>query len=63
LLCNMLYMNIQSMLCDTIHSVLSSLTQLWQGCVCLIAPYPNNPDPADQFDFATDMDLSSDSFL
>ena len=39
------------------------LTQLWQDCVCLIAPYPNNPDPADQFDFATDMDLSGQGLL
>ena len=39
------------------------LTQLWQDCVCLIAPNPNNPDPADQFDFATDMDLSGQGLL
>ncbi len=58
MLCNMLYTNKHIMLCNTIHTVLPSLTQLWQYCVCLIAPDPNNPNPADQFDFATDMDLS-----
>jgi hypothetical protein len=36
---------------------------LWQDSVCLIAPYPNNPKPADQFDFATDMDLSGKGLL
>ena len=29
----------------------------------MIVPYPNNPDPANQFDFATDMDLSSEGLL
>ena len=37
--------------------------RLWQDSVCLIAPYPNNPKPADQFDFATDMDLSGKGLL
>jgi hypothetical protein len=63
MLCNMLYTNIHSMLCNTIHTVLPSLTQLLQDFVCLIAPYPNNPNPADQFDFATDMELSGEGLL
>jgi hypothetical protein len=37
--------------------MLLSLTLLWQDCVCLIAPYPNNPKTADQFDFQTDGDI------
>ena len=51
------------MVCNTVYIMLPILTQLWQGCVCLFAPYPNNPDPAGQFDFATDMDLSGEGLL
>jgi hypothetical protein len=51
------------MLCNTIHYKLPLLTLLWQDYVCLIAPYPYNPRPADHINFATDMDLSCEGLL
>ena len=57
------YNMIRSMLNNIVYNMLLSLTLLWQDCVCLIAPYPNNPKTADQFDFQTDMDLSGTGLL
>ena len=34
-----------------------------QDCVCLIAPYPNNPNPPETFNIATDFDMSGDGLL
>jgi hypothetical protein len=36
---------------------------LIQDCVCLIAPAPNNPNPPETFDVATDFDMSGDELL
>ena len=51
------------MLYNTVYKMLPLLICFWQDCVCLIAPYPNNPKPVDQFDFAMDMDLSGEGLL
>jgi len=34
-----------------------------QDCVCLIAPYPNNPNPPETFNIATDFDMSGSGLL
>ena len=34
-----------------------------QDCVCLIAPYPNNPNPPETFDVASDFDMSGSNLL
>ena len=34
-----------------------------QDCVCLIAPYPYNPDPPESFDIARDFDMDGDGLL
>ena len=34
-----------------------------QDCVCFIAPYPNNPNPPETFNIATDFDMSGDGLL
>ena len=31
---------------------------LWQDCVRIIAPFPNIPNPPEDFDPMTDMDIS-----
>ena len=36
---------------------------LWQDCVCLIAPFPNNPNPAEDFDPKRDMDISGQGLM
>ena len=36
---------------------------LIQDCVCLIAPAPNNPNPPETFDVATDFDMSGNELL
>jgi hypothetical protein len=58
-----LYSMLYNMLYNTIYKMLPLLICFWQDCVCLIAPYPNNAKPVDQFDFATDMDLSGEGLL
>ena len=34
-----------------------------QGCVCIIAPFPNNPNPAEHFDPASDIDISGQGLM
>ena len=36
---------------------------LWQDCVCVIAPYPNNPSPPEDFDPRSDMDISGQGLM
>ena len=36
---------------------------LWQECVVLLAPYPNNPNPVESFNVKTDLDLQGDSLV
>lgn len=52
MVCTMLY-----------HHLHIFLNMRWQDCVCLIAPYPYNPNQADQFDFPGDMDLTGEGLL
>ena len=47
MVCTMLY-----------HHLHIFLNMRWQDCVCLIAPYPYNPNQADQFDFPGDASSS-----
>ena len=36
---------------------------LKQDCVCLIAPFPNNPNPPEDFDPKYDMDISGNGLM
>ncbi len=34
-----------------------------QDCVVVLAPYPNNPNPVESFNFKTDFDLTGDGLV
>ena len=48
--------------CDIVPYIICSIISL-QDCVCLIVPYPNNPNPPETFNIATDFDMSGNCLL
>jgi hypothetical protein len=57
----MLY-HISDIVCYIIYDIVCYIISL-QDCVCLIAPYPNNANPPETFNIATDFDMSGDALL
>jgi hypothetical protein len=48
---------------DIIENIAYDIICDLQDCVCLIAPYPNNPNPPETFDLASDFDMSGSNLL
>ena len=49
--------------CDITYDIAHDIKYELQDCVCLIAPYPNNPNPPETFDLASDFDMSGSNLL
>ena len=39
------------------------LTNIYGDCICVIAPFPNNPNTAEDFDSTCDMNISCQGLM